>query len=168
MTEQKVVTRPMVRLTDIVKAYDGTGDFSEWSKKLENVAKLQGVDDLAAFMPLFLCGGAFAVYEGLTEECQSDYGELKMALNKAFSPNPLKAYSELCNRKLHPGESVDVYGADIKRLASLVAQNTELDEGWLKCAFTHGLPLSLREKVGDKCGAFHVVTLIMWLSTARK
>ena len=52
-----------VKFSDIIQQYSGVGDFSEWIRKVEMVASLQGVKELEKFIPLFLCGGAFAVYE---------------------------------------------------------------------------------------------------------
>ena len=82
-----------LRCSDLIRQYDGTGDFLEWLHKLEIVAKLQGINDLHNFVPLFLSGGAFAVYQGLGADTKSDYGELKSALVQ-FS-----AFVEFTSRK---------------------------------------------------------------------
>ena len=106
----------MVFFSDIVKQYDGESDFLEWVEKLELVAKLQKVKELENFLPLFLTGGAFLVYQGLSSEKKSDFNKLKQALLEAFSPDSLTAFEELKNRVFRH-ESVDVYLADIKRLS---------------------------------------------------
>ena len=56
-----------VKFADLIRQYDGTGDFLEWLEKLELVAALQNVADLEKFLPLFLSGGTFAVYKSLTD-----------------------------------------------------------------------------------------------------
>ena len=57
-----------VKFSDIVRQNDGESDFFEWAEKLELVAKLQKVKELENFLPLFLTGGAFLVYQGLSGE----------------------------------------------------------------------------------------------------
>lgn len=100
------------RFSDLIKQYDGTGDFTEWLKKLELVCNLQKVKDLQSILPLFLSGGAFAVYDGLSGGVKSDYQALTQALQQAFSANCFQAYEEFISRRLLPCESVDVYASD--------------------------------------------------------
>jgi hypothetical protein len=57
-----------IKYTDLIKQFNGSEDFFEWIKKLELVAKLQNIKGLDKFLPLFLSGGAFSVYEGLDEK----------------------------------------------------------------------------------------------------
>jgi len=112
-----------IKISDLVKCYEdsaSSGDFSEWCDKLELVAKLQKVKDLVSFMPLFLSGPAFAVYRQLSEEVKGDYDRLKAELLLAFGIDGFRAYELLRERSLYEGESVDVYLADLRRLACLV------------------------------------------------
>ena len=81
-----------VEFADLVSQYDGSGEFSEWIQKLELVAKIQKVDDLHVVLPLLLSGGAFAVYQGLSEDVKEDYANVRNALTAAFSSSPLTAY----------------------------------------------------------------------------
>ncbi len=128
-----------MKLADLVQCYSGESDFAEWIKKVELVAKLQGVTDISKFLPLFLTGGAFAVYENLPANVQNDDGKLKAALLQAFSTHPLPAFEEFSARRLLPNETVDVYVADLKRLSGLVS-STALTEDWLKWKVVSGLP----------------------------
>ena len=138
-----------VKCTDLIRQYDGTGDFTEWLQKLELVAKLQKIDKLEQFLPLFLSGGAFAVYQGLSQANKEDYDKVKRCLTSAFSAGPLKAYEEFVARRLISGESVHVYLADLKRLAALVSPNK--DEDWLTAAFVCGLPEEMRSQMQAAC-----------------
>ena len=65
-----------VKVESLIKQFED-GNIAEWLKKLELVARLQKVDDVCSFLPLFLAGGAFKVYEGLSSETKNDYGKLK-------------------------------------------------------------------------------------------
>ena len=138
-----------VKLSDVVPMYDGAGgDFSRWIEKVELVSSLQGVKELETFLPLFLSGGAFEVYRMLPDAVKNDYASLKKNLLQAFSSDPVSAYEEFNARKLRPGESPDVFLADLKRLAGLV---DGASDQWLKCAFIAGLPDHLRSQLRAAC-----------------
>ncbi len=55
-----------------------------WLQKVELVANLQGVKDLAKFVPLFLSGGAFAVYQSINADERGNYSKVKAVLCKLF------------------------------------------------------------------------------------
>ena len=46
----------------MIKPFTGEGDVVSWIKKVQLVAKLQKVSDLASFIPLYLEGDALALY----------------------------------------------------------------------------------------------------------
>lgn len=153
-----------LKYSDIIKQFDGEGDFSEWIKKLELVAQLQKVKDLVSFLPLFLSGGAFAVYDSLDNGTKADYNKLKCALREAFSVHPLLAYEQFIARRLLPGESVDVFVADLRRLGSLV--DSGLSEDWIKCAMVNGLPETVRQQLKASC-SLERLTLSTLIERAR-
>lgn len=133
-----------VKLSDIVSKYEDasiSGDFGEWLEKLELVAKLQKIDDLKSFLPLFLHGAAFAVYKQLSEDEKDSYKDMKASLLRAFGMNCFSAYEELQRRVFREGETVDVYLADLRRLVVLMGQTSA--EPLLKCAFIAGLPADI-------------------------
>ena len=138
-----------IKFADVLSSYDGEGDFGEWIKKVELVAQLQNVKNLASFFPLFLSGGAFAVYQGLEESVKKDYNAAKAKLLAAFSVDCFCAYDEMSNRRLRPGESVDVYLADLKRLAALIDEF--LSDDFMKCAFVSGLPENIKLQLRAAC-----------------
>lgn len=137
-----------VRVSDLVKNYEDSsvsGDFTEWCEKLELVAKLQKVEDLASFLPLFLAGPAFAVYKQFSEDVKSDFPKLKAELMTSFCESSYSAYDQLRSRTLKEGEAVDVYVADLRRLVTLIGQKTP--EPLLKCAFIAGLPVDVATQI---------------------
>ena len=85
------------------------------------------------------------MYEGRDDADKADYDQLRRRLLDAFSLNKFNAYQSFVSRRLNVGESVDVYVADLKRLASLVSSN--LDESWIKCAFVSGLPEQIQAQL---------------------
>ena len=138
-----------VKFSDIIEKYNGEGDFIEWSDKLEMVASLQKIDDLANFLPLFLTGGAFSVYKGLSEETRKDFSKVKSALIDVFNHDKFTVYESLINRTLLISESVDAYLADLKRMMKLIGSETNLE--YLKCAFVCGLPIEIKQQLKAAC-----------------
>ena len=68
-----------IRFSEIVESYENqstSDEFYVWLEKLELVAELQGVTDLRKFLPLFLSGPAFAVYQQLSPAVKSDFDSL--------------------------------------------------------------------------------------------
>ena len=128
----------VLKYGDIISQFDGSSNFSEWLNKLELVAKLQDVKNIERFLLLFLAGGAFQVFQGLSEDQKADYDTLKPPLTKAFAVDQFMAYEELISRRLGTGESVDVYLADLTRLFRLI--HDRIDNKVVTCVFVAGLP----------------------------
>ena len=82
-------------------------------------------------------GGACAVYQQLSEEKRADFACIKDVLYTAFALSPVTAYKQFAARRLHPGETVDVYLAELRNLATQFGGMTERG---LVCAFIAGLP----------------------------
>lgn len=127
-----------VRLTDLVGRFDGHEDFAEWIKKFELVMKRQSLTELETVLPLFLSGDAFAVFDAMDSADKASYGQIKSALTTAFSLETFSAYEAFVGRRFRQGETVDVYLADLRRLARLV--HSAPSEEWIKAAFVFGLP----------------------------
>jgi len=126
-----------MKFSDMVRPYDGTGCIETWLQKVELVAELKGLTDLAKVIPLQLEGSAFAVFAQMATEDKTDANKVKRVLKAAFAKDQFSAYDEFRQRTWYDGEPVDVYLSELRRLASLAAIN---DEEILKCAFVVGLP----------------------------
>lgn len=132
-----------VKFTDVIQPFhsvSASGDFSRWLQRVEMVARLQGVADLACFVPLFLQGEAFDVFDELTAEDKVSYDKMKVRLLKTFCINRFEAFSQLKGRMLQPGESADSLLADLKRLLRLTGLKGDLPKELLECAFIEALP----------------------------
>ena len=103
------------------------------------VAKLQKVQDLASFIPLFLHGDAFALYLEMSNEDQVWAEQIEMRLETALTEGPFEAYEKL-KRFKWTGESVDVYANTIKRLAGLAGYVGIGLDHTVKLAFIMGFP----------------------------
>jgi hypothetical protein len=126
-----------VRISDVVQPFNGEGDIIQWLDKLSLVAKLRGITALEELLPLFLSGPAFAVYSEMEEDKKTDLASIVAVLKEAFALNGFIAYEQLVSRSWRAGEPVDVYLADLRRLAKLAGVESN---AVLKRAFVVGLP----------------------------
>ena len=77
----------MEKIQDVTRSIDGSGNVENWIKKIRLVAKLKEVKKLESFLPLFLEGDAFAVYDKLSEESKGSIQKIQQALLSAFVQN---------------------------------------------------------------------------------
>lgn len=63
--------------------------------------------------------------------------QIKQALYGAFSADPFVAWKQFCECRLGSGETVDIYLADLKKLATLFSSASDRI---LACAFLSGFP----------------------------
>ena len=128
-----------VRFTDMVRPFSGIGDVSAWIQKVELVAKLTNVKDVASFLPLHLEEGALAVYLEMPDLEKGDVEKVKERLKEAFSINCFEAFGRLKNISWK-GEPVDVFVNEIRRLARESGFCGEGLEHVVKLAFITSLP----------------------------
>ncbi len=138
-----------LKYSDLIPQFSGDSDFLEWLQKFQLVVDLQGVSAPEKFLPLFLTGDAFTVYQSQDAAVKADFLLIKKALKTSFSTNQFQAYSDLTARRLRPGESVDGFAADLVRLVSLVCDRP--DDRLTKCAFICGLPEEVRSQIQASC-----------------
>ena len=127
-----------LKITDVLSRFGGESDVSIWIRQAHLAKDLLKLDDLAVIIPLFLDGSAFAVYDQLSTEDKKSSSRIEAALKTAFAVDKFNAYEEFRTRMWKPGETVDVFLADLKRLCKLadIGDNEEI----LKLAFVMGLP----------------------------
>lgn len=128
--------------TDMIKPFAGAGDVVAWIKKVELVARLQKVSDVASFLPLFLEDAALALFLQMSDDDQKDIEKIKSKLVGAFSDSAHVAYAKMVQKKWS-GENIDVYANEISRLAGLAGFEGESLERLVKLNFVSGLPDSV-------------------------
>lgn len=128
----------------LIPEFDGSDSQSitEWLDKVELICSLRGVTKLETVIPLRLSGGAFKVYQQIPSADRSDVTKIKNALIAAFGDDSFSAYDSFISRKLRSDESVDVYLADLRTLATAFGG---VPDKALSCAFVAGLPESVRQ-----------------------
>ena len=132
-----------LQIKDFLQSFDGTGDVVQWLTKVELVAKLRKIRNVAEVIPLFLEGTAFSVYNEMADAEKQDADCIKQALTTAFATNPFRAYEEMC-RRVWRDEPVDGYLTDLRRLARLAGVTSEL---LLLRAFVVGLPQTVSREL---------------------
>jgi hypothetical protein len=133
-----------IKLGDMVKPFDGSGNIVTWLEKVKLVCTMQKIGDLATVIPLFLEDAAFAVYLQMDAAKKTDAEEVEATLLAAFAMDCFQAYEAFRQRQWQHNEPVDVYLADLKRLAGLA--NISTDEV-LRCAFVTGLPTAVSSQL---------------------
>ena len=93
-------------------------------------------------IPLRLTGGALAVYQHLPDDDKQDTGKITKALRIGFAVDSFTAYEQFVGRRLQHGETVDVFLAELRRLAVPFG---ELSDKMLACAFVAGLPDTVKQ-----------------------
>ena len=124
----------------LIPLFDGTDpgqSVVEWVEKAELVCQLSGVKNIECIVPMCLSGGAYAVYQQLSEEKRADFACIKDVLYTAFALNPMTAYKQLVACRLRLGDTFDVF---LVELHKLVTQFRGMMEWGLVCAFIAGLP----------------------------
>lgn len=125
--------------SDMIKPFTGEGDVVAWIKKVQLVAKLKKISDLASFIPLYLEGDALALYLEMSDDDQSDSDKIVARLREAFTDGAFVAYAKLVKVKW-TGQPVDVYANDIRRLAGLAGFAGVGLENVVRMTFVNGLP----------------------------
>jgi hypothetical protein len=125
-----------LKVSDLLRAFNGEGDVIQWLTKIELVAELKGAKDLSQLLPLFLEGPAFAVYNEMSDVGKKSATEIVKVLTETFSLNPFVAYEQFV-RRVWRDEPVDVYMTDLRRLARVGGVTSD---ALLKRAFVVGLP----------------------------
>ena len=103
---------------------DGGQSFLSWARQLEvAVGATAGFgrscdDELARILPTRLSKSAFLLWDSLPPATKSDYAAVKERLGAAFGQRQLmdRFRASLSARGRAPGESLEVYAADVSRL----------------------------------------------------
>lgn len=142
----------------LIPEYDGTGDVVSWLTRAEMLCQLKGVA-AESVIPLRLAGGAFHVWSQLPVADRCSLEAVRSALYTAFALDQYAAYEMFSARRLMPGESADVFLADLRRLAALFGGLTERA---LACAFVAGLPDAVRQTIraGSKAEGLDLATIL--------
>ena len=127
----------------LIPEFDGSTDVVEWFTRAELLCQLRGVAP-ESYLPLRLAGDAFIVWQGMEQRQRFSLDATKHALYAAFALDQFAAYERFEARRLEPGESADVYLADLRRLAELFGGVSDRS---LVCKFVTGLPEPVRHTV---------------------
>lgn len=145
-----------VKLSEVISRFDGTGDLSAWIEKLRYAAKLKNIEDVTPLFPLFLEGRAFQAFQQLSENSRKNEASIIRALQLSFGTTPCSAYEKFRMCDSRDFESLDLFMAELKKLALCISEKSQLalfDEKWVACQFLHGLPADIQQTVRAANGA---------------
>ena len=126
----------------MIKPFDGDGDVSAWLAKVDLVAKLTKTEDVSSLIPLYLEGGALAVYLEMDDSDKTDASRLKKGLMRAFADSQFVAFNKL-KQLAWTGESVDIYATELRKLAKESGLTSTALEHTVRLAFVTGMPESV-------------------------
>ena len=134
----RLINYVMDVIKSAVRVFDGSNcNVREWVSKIKLVAKLQKIEDISSFLPLYLEGPAYAIYDQLSDADKLDITKIEAVILTAFEHDRFKAYELFKKRIWKVGESVDVYLADLKQLAKAALVDSL---AVIYLAFITGLP----------------------------
>ena len=140
MPENDPPIMPNIKISgEMLRMFNGEGDFAGWIQKAKLVASLAGVKDLATYLPLYLEGNALSVYLQMFEKDRGDAGKIEKRLQKAFADSQVVSYSKFVAARW-TGESVDVYANELEKLSRLAGLTGELVAHLVKMQFVIGFP----------------------------
>lgn len=138
---------------------DGTESFTSWSRRFEVAVQAMSSSDtdlstvMASILPTRLADAAFLYWDSLPASTQRDYDSVKEKLRDVFGPQySLPFFQTHVNaRPRKPGESLDVYSADITRLVLEAFPNYDYNalEGEKFRRFVAGLDPNLQSKIHE-------------------
>lgn len=109
------------------------------------MGQLKKMRDLASFVPLYLEGQAFYVYDEMEDGDKQDVDKIEKCLRAAFEDDRFTAlYEKLCRRRWKHGEPVVTYLADLRRLAKLARID---NEEVIRNSFIVGLPPEISQQL---------------------
>ena len=100
-------------------AGDGVTDIGEWLENFERRCGLEQVDP-ARLVDFLLAGNASRVYRRMTVAEASNWEAVKKVLTTEYGMPRQEAYRRFSERRMAPGEPVDVYVDDLQRYAARV------------------------------------------------
>ena len=130
------------KLTPLFDGKDSDLSVQEWIEKAGLICQFSGVKCIECVVPMYLSGGAYAVYQQLSEDKRRDFVCTKSALYTAIALDSVSAWKDFMACKLRLEETVDVYLAELRRLSVLFGG---MSEKGLMCAFIAGTPKSVEE-----------------------
>ena len=133
-------------MSKMLKSFDGEGDVAVWLAKVELVAKLSEVKDVANLVALHLEGSALSLYLELDSSKQSNFKLLSEELLRAYSDSQIVSFSKLRACRWE-GESVDVYANSIRKLARGAGFTGDSLEHVVKLTIITGFPESVSKEL---------------------
>ena len=134
-----------VRLSEVVSKFTGEEDVAAWIEQVRIAKRIMQLTDadLADLATLALKDKAFAVYKQMPLEKKSNFEDIASALMTAFAEDRLSAHAAASERKYMPGEGVDAFMNELKRLGGIARAGSDTIRAW----FILGLPTEVSKRL---------------------
>ena len=143
-------------ISRVIKPFSGEddSDIMAWLAKVKLVASLSKIKeaDLVNLIPMYLEGGALAVYLEMSEEEKLDTEKLRRGLLRAFSDSPFTAFSKLKSLRW-AGEPVDIFVTEVRKLARECGFEGDALERVVRLALVTGVPEKVSVELQQVSGA---------------
>ena len=126
----------------LIPEYNGITSVVDWLERVDLIYKLSGVAVVEQVISLRLAGGAFDIYQQLSDADKTNVTWVKAALCRAFALDPCTAYKQFSRCTLRLDESVDEFYMALTKLSSLFGG---VPDQTLKYALMARLPAHIRE-----------------------
>lgn len=127
---------------DVLRHFDGSGDFATWIAKVKVVARLKGMEEYVDIIPLYLEGPALEIYLEMSERDKMDGRAVERRLREIFTDSCNKAFGTLLQLRWDGGP-IDVFLARATKLVRLSGFEGEAADHLLKLALCRAFPGSL-------------------------
>ena len=128
-----------------------SGDVDEWFSRFEicSTANEWNAATQAAKLPTLLEGEALAVWLELDDDDKADYSKAKKAIKSKLLPPAFSALDRFNRRSMLPGETLNLYVHELKRLLQQAMPDLQADakEQLLLHQFLTGLPPAVSKQL---------------------
>lgn len=127
----------VLKLVDVVRRFNGdaTDDLEKWLDRFKVAMDVTGSyksdserdKAMAKVMPLFLDGSAYSTWKQLTDSQKEDLDEVRSALRRVYGLSKISAWNKIKNKRIYPGEAVDVVADELRDLLRIVIEDEPPD-----------------------------------------
>lgn len=127
-----------LKLVDAVRRFGGNGteDLEMWLDRFKVALTVTGSyktdadrdDAMVSMMPLFLEGNAYSTWKQLSDVDKKDLAKVTAALRRVYGVSKISAWKRIKEKRLYPGELIDVVVDELRGLLKIVIGANPPDE----------------------------------------
>ena len=131
-----------------LKKFGGGEDIERWIDRFEFAIEVDGLmEKEVSCLVMLLDGPAYDTWKGLSLDQQRNAKEIKSELRRVFGLGRFDAWLLLGQKKILPGDRLDVSAAEINQLIRTVVGDQDPIDAFCAMTFIHSLPDQLKREV---------------------